>query len=96
MARGGEMESYTIKEHTQEEVAEILAAHPKAQPKPFSVFSGSIRMGFYDTREEAEKDMAGMVRDETIGERYEAWADEIAAELGCTPSHVNSIVKDEV
>jgi len=84
---------FEIKHFTEEDRKAFVEKHPLGEPKEWAVMDGSLVWAFYDTKEEADREIAELVRDEKIGDSFSLWEDECADELNTTQEVIREVIK---
>jgi len=84
---------FELKHFTDEDQRAFKEKHELGKPKEWAVMDGSIVWGFFDTKEEAEAELAEITRDEKIGDRFSNWEDEVADELNTTCEVIREVIR---
>lgn len=87
---------YEIRQLSEGDRADIRAKHERAEPKEWALTDGPFVYGYYDSKEEAEIDMAELEKSDKVSDLLDVWVEEVAQELGLLEKEVRLIIRARV
>lgn len=83
---------FQLKHFTPVEQRAFIATHDLAKPKEWAVMDDGMVYRFCDTREEATEFLKSLRAEEAITERFEAWVEDTATQLGTDEATIKQII----